>query len=138
MTNTAQEQTMPNWPDFPAGIPPEGAHAPAGDYFRITNKQIPSKKCCASDYQKDPNKLDGRTGLEYICSYGISIQNTPEGARKTVGLFRNATRKRFIAKGSLTGEVGLVKQTFQKEYHHTLWVYEGVETHTYFQFLEVA
>lgn len=138
MTNTAQEQTHPIWPDFPDGIPPEGAHSPAGDYFRITNKQVPSKNCCASDYQKAPHKLDERTGLEYICSYGISVQNTIEGARETVGRFKNATRKRFIAKGSLTAEVGLVKQTFHKEYHHTLWTYAGVETHTYFQFLEVA
>jgi len=137
MTNTAQK-VMPQWPDFPDGIPPDGAHAPAGDYYRITNKQQPSAKCCASDYQKNPHTLDERTGLEYICSYGISIQNTLEGARETVGRFRNATRKRFIAKGSLNEEIGLVKQTFQKEYHHTLWTYDGVKTHTYFQFLEVA
>lgn len=138
MTNTAQEQPVPEWPEFPLGVPPEGAYPPKGDFYRITNKQTPSANCCASDYQKNPKKLDERTGLEYICSYGISLQSSLEGARETVAKFRNATRTRFIAKGYLTEDVGLIKQTFQKEYHHTLWTYAGVEIHSYFQFLEVA
>ena len=138
MTNTAQEQLAPEWPDFPVGVPPEGSHPPRGDFFRITSKQIPTARCCGSEYQKDPQKLDERTGLEYICSYGISIQNSLEGARETVAKFRNATRTRFIAKGNLTEEVGVVKQTFKKEYHYTLWTYAGVEIHSYFQFIEVA
>ncbi|MFQ6285527.1 hypothetical protein ACLMPM_09005 [Yersinia enterocolitica] len=138
MTNIVQEFMAPQWPQFPDGIPPEGAHSPDGDYFRITNKQTPSAKCCASDYNKDPDILSERTGLQFVCSYGISIQNTIEGARETVGKFRNATRTRFIAKGYLTAEVGLVKQTFKEEYHHTLWTYDGVKTHKYFHFQEAV
>ena len=138
MTNTVQANATPQWPDFPEGCPPAGSSAPQGDYFRITNKRTPSAKCCATDYEKNPDLLDERTGLYYICTFGLSIQDTLEGARQKAKTFRNATRTRYIAKGSLTKEVGLVKQTFEDKHHHTLWTYDGVERHTYFKFQEVV
>ncbi|MHA7847136.1 hypothetical protein [Serratia sp. D1N4] len=129
------------WPDCFAdmdGVPPEDAYPPSGDFYRITNKQKPTRKCLASDYDKDPDLLDMRSGLQLVCSYGVSVQNTIEGARMTVGRFRNATQKRYIAKASLTSEVGRVKQTFKEVYHHTLWVFKGVEIHKHFNFVEVV
>ncbi|QGH30463.1 hypothetical protein [Kluyvera intermedia] len=143
MTNHIQEMAdspVTNiWPDFfPNGAPPEGAIPPSGDFFRITNKPKPTKKCLASDFEKDPDILDMRTGLQVVCSYGVSLQNTIEGARATVGRFKNATRKRYIAKATLNENVGRVMQTFKEDYHHTLWSFQGVETHTYFSCFEVV
>lgn len=129
------------WPDCFAnigGVPPEDAYPPTGDFYRITNKQKPTRKCLASDYDKDPDLLDMRSGLQLTCSYGVSVQNTIEGARLTLGRFKNATQRRFIAKGSLSCEVGRIKQTFQAEYHHTLWTFKGVEIHKYFSCVEVV
>lgn len=143
MTNSAKTADSLGgvWPDCFAnadGVPPEDAYPPSGDFYRITNKQKPTRKCLASDYDKDPDLLDMRSGLQLICSYGVSVQNTIEGARITLGRFKNATQRRYITKASLTGEVGRVKQTFQAEYHHTLWVFKGTEIHKYFSCVEVV
>lgn len=138
---TAKENPLvlvPTWPDFPVGVPPADANSPEGDFFRITNREVPTSKCLESDFQKKPDVLDERSGLELICSYGISVQNTIEGARETVGKFRNATRRRYIAKGSLTADVGKIKQTFKQDYHHTLWVYKDIEIHRYFECFEAV
>jgi len=135
----AEKPDTDKWPEFfPDDAPPEDAYPPSGDFYRITNKEKPTKKCLACDYEKDPDILDMRTGMQIICSYGISLQNSIEGARSTVGRFKNATRKRYIAKATLNGEVGRVKQTFKEEYHHTLWSFKDVEVHTYFSCYEVV
>lgn len=122
---------------LPEGIPPDDAFEPDSDFFRITNKEKPTRKCFLSDYEKDADLLDMRTGLKLTCSYGVSVQNTLEGARETVGKFKNATRKRFIAKAHLTSDAGKVMQTFREEYHYTLWLYENFEVHKCFNCVEV-
>ncbi|MGK3123435.1 hypothetical protein ACCY16_04825 [Candidatus Pantoea formicae] len=136
--NLNEDHDGNDFPHLPDGIPPDGAYDPSSEFFRITNKEKPSRKCFLSDYEKDPDLLDMRSGLRLICSYGVSVQNTLDGARETVGKFKNATRKRFIAKALLTGEVGKVMQTFKEEYHHTLWLYENIEIHNHFDCVEVV
>ncbi|EKM4698258.1 hypothetical protein PUX92_001659 [Enterobacter roggenkampii] len=124
--------------DFPDDTPPEGAIAANGVFFRITNKEIPTKKCFRSDFEKDPECVKLRSDLRLICSYGISLQDTIEGARETVGKFRNATIKRFIAQGTLHERVGVEMQTFKEIYHHTLWPYANVELHPLFTCYEAV
>jgi len=118
--------------DFPDDTPPAAAIAANGIFFRITNKEKPTKKCFRSDFEKNPDCVDLREGLKRVCSYGISLQNTIEGARETAGKFKNATIKRFIAQGTLHARVGVEMQTFRELYHHTLWPYANVELHTLF------
>jgi hypothetical protein len=123
---------------FPEGAPPEDALPPNGEYFRITNASKPTRRCFLSDFQKDPDDVLTRTELVKICSYGISLQNTIEGAKETVGRFKNATMKRYIAKANLPPEIGVIKQTFEYAYHYTLWTYNGVELSPLFKCVEVV
>jgi hypothetical protein len=136
---TDESSLIYTWPDFfPEDAPPPDAYPPSGEFVRITNRETPTEKCLASDFEKNPDILDMRTGLQIICSYGISLQNSIEGARATVGRFKNATRKRYIAKATLNGNVGRVMQTFKEDYHHTLWSFKDVETHKFFSCFEVV
>lgn len=123
---------------FPDDVPLKGANPANGEFYRITNYEKPTKKCFRSDFEKDPNCVTIRTGDMKICSYGISLQDTIEGARETVGRFKNAMIKRYIAKGLLHEKLGVEMQTFQKIYHHTFWGYAGVEIHSLFNCHEVV
>ncbi|MCD9773857.1 hypothetical protein [Klebsiella variicola] len=124
--------------DFPDDTPPKEALAANGVFFRITNRETPTRKCFLSDFEKDPDCVNTRTDLKRICSYGISLQDTIEGARETVGKFKNATIKRFIARGTLHERVGVEMQTFREIYHHTLWPYANVQLHTLFTCYEAV
>lgn len=123
---------------FPGGVPPEGAVAPNGEYFRITNKRKPTKACFLADYQKDLDDVLTRPDFIKICSFGISLQNSLEGAKETIGRFKNATMKRYIAKANLPPDVGLIMQTLDVQYHHTLWTYTGVELSPLFKCVEMV
>lgn len=136
MEKNATAVTLPDC--FPEGAPPEDATPVNGEYFRITNKRKPSKACFLTDYQKDPEDVLTRQGLVKVCSYGISLQNSIEGVRETVGRFRNATMKRYIAKAKLVPDVGVIKQTFDEGFHHTLWIYSGVELSPLFKCIEMV
>lgn len=127
------------FPDyFPENTPPKDAIAANGDFYRITNKEKPTNKCFLSGYDKSPGSVETMTALKKICSYGISLQDTIEGARETVGRFKNATSNKFIAKGTLNEKIGVEMQTFEKIYHHTLWCYVGVEVHILFKNVEMV
>ncbi|MDM2834859.1 hypothetical protein [Citrobacter sp. Cpo091] len=123
---------------FPGGVPPEGAAAANGEYFRITNKRKPTKDCFLADYQKDLDDVLTRPELIKICSFGISLQNSIEGAKETIGRFKNATMKRYIAKANLSPEIGLIMQTLEQKHHHTLWTYSGVELSPLFKCVEMV
>lgn len=136
--NLVPSNVTHNWPSyFPNNVPPVSAYPPSSVFYRITNKTPPSNRCVLSEYQKNPDSLTELDGLHLICAYALSLQSTLEGAKIAVGRFKNSLRKRYIAKASLDGNVGVIMQTFQDNNHHTLWAFDKVEVHTLFQCVEV-
>ncbi len=110
------------WPDyFPTGCPPADAANVSGPFFRLVRDDPPRGEDFKTNW--DLGREYGPPCLRHGLSGFLTLDDATQ-ARAVIPGFR----RRRIARGALTPDLGKLKHTPTKTSngHHTWWVPEGI------------
>ncbi len=118
------------WPShFPHNCPPKNAKPASGDVFRLVKKNRPVDNDFLSQAKRQPDK-DFKEKQCQAC--GLSVYRDINDIRKMRNRVR-PMRKRKIAKGTLSSNLGRILDTPSYEKTHmTWWVPVGVSPKSVF------
>lgn len=119
------------WPDFfPKECPPKTASPTNGNVFRLLNSSSPKEKDFKSYFELGKaEKACKSCGLSVYTDFGDILKKV-----KRIPAFR----KKKIASGLLTPDMGSMKHTpFQNDSHHTWWLSRGAQPWLIFQVVEI-
>lgn len=117
----------------PDGCPPEDAGAAIGRIFRF----VPGSTPCRDDMRSwaERGRSPGQGSECQRCALSVLVdEGDIAKAQKAVPLFR----KWKVAVAEFVPGHGKIKQTGNNEWHHSLWVADGIESTIHAQFQVVS
>lgn len=122
-----QERRYPEY--FPKGCPPNDAKHKELTVYRCCHDDTITSADFVSYYLLDPTKYCGQ-----INAYGLSVFTNCKNLKEAMKLPYMKKNFKRIAVGATYANTGAIKPTPSKSdaSHHTWWLYEGVEPHTFF------
>ena len=113
----------------PEECPPDDAGAAIGRIFRFVQGSPPSRDDMRS--WAEQGRSPGQGSACQRCALSVLVdENDVAKARKAVPLFRRWK----VAVAEFVAGQGKLKQTGNNEWHHSLWVADGVEMTVHEQF----
>lgn len=118
----------------PEGCPPADAGAALGKIFRFVQGSPPSHDDMLS-WAKQGRRPGEGTECQRCALSVLVDENDIAKARKAVPLFR----RRKVAVAEFVPGQGVIRQTGNNEWHHSLWVAEAMEAtlHELFQVVQL-
>lgn len=127
-------QVINDWPNYyPEGTPPSDAVDTKGLVFRLVDFTPPEPSDFQSTYEEAP-KRKYHSNEEFILACGTSHYTNFEDIKSVRNLFPKL-RKKMIASGNLSGNMGKMKQTLEGS-HYTIWYKQAAFPHANFSVVE--